>query len=60
MYIKRAIEDTVIKISKAFPVLLVTDPRQAGKTTLLSLPKLIILPICKMLFPLSYNFQKIF
>ena len=36
MYIKRAIEDTVIKISKTFPVLLVTGPRQAGKTTLLT------------------------
>ncbi|MCL2604204.1 MAG: ATP-binding protein [Defluviitaleaceae bacterium] len=35
MYIKRAIEDTVLKISKTFPVLLVTGPRQVGKTTLL-------------------------
>ncbi|MCM1135006.1 MAG: ATP-binding protein [Clostridium sp.] len=35
MYIKRAIEDTVIKISKMFPVMLVTGPRQVGKTTLL-------------------------
>ncbi len=35
MYIKRAIEDTVIGISKMFPVLLVTGPRQVGKTTLL-------------------------
>lgn len=35
MYIKRAIEDTVIKISAMFPVLLVTGPRQVGKTTLL-------------------------
>ena len=35
MYIKRAIEDTVIRISKTFPVLLVTGPRQVGKTTLL-------------------------
>ena len=35
MYIKRAIEDTVIKISKTFPVLLITGPRQVGKTTLL-------------------------
>ena len=36
MYIKRAIEDTVMKISETFPVLLVTGPRQAGKTTLLT------------------------
>lgn len=35
MYIKRAIEDTVVKISAMFPVLLVTGPRQVGKTTLL-------------------------
>lgn len=35
MYIKRAIEDTVLRISAMFPVLLVTGPRQVGKTTLL-------------------------
>ena len=35
MYIKRAIEDTVSKVSKMFPVMLVTGPRQVGKTTLL-------------------------
>ena len=35
MYIKRALEDAVRKTAKAFPVLLVTGPRQVGKTTLL-------------------------
>jgi len=35
MYIKRAIENSIIRISKTFPVLLVTGPRQVGKTTLL-------------------------
>lgn len=35
MYIKRAIEEAVLKVSKTFPVLLVTGPRQVGKTTLL-------------------------
>jgi len=35
MYIKRAIEETILRISKTFPVLLVTGPRQVGKTTLL-------------------------
>lgn len=35
MYIKRALEDTVIKVSNMFPVLLLTGPRQVGKTTLL-------------------------
>lgn len=35
MYIKRAAEDAAIKISKTFPVLLITGPRQVGKTTLL-------------------------
>lgn len=34
-YIKRAVEETLIQISKMFPVLLVTGPRQVGKTTLL-------------------------
>lgn len=34
-YIKRAAEDTVLRLSKMFPVLLVTGPRQVGKTTLL-------------------------
>lgn len=34
-YIKRAVEETVVRISKMFPVLLVTGPRQVGKTTLL-------------------------
>jgi len=35
MYIKRAIEDTVRKTAATFPVLLVTGPRQAGKSTML-------------------------
>lgn len=35
MYIKRAVESAAIKISSTFPVLLVTGPRQVGKTTLL-------------------------
>lgn len=34
-YIKRAAEDMVTQVSKMFPVLLVTGPRQVGKTTLL-------------------------
>ncbi len=34
-YIRRAAEDTIEKVSKMFPVLLVTGPRQVGKTTLL-------------------------
>jgi len=35
MYIKRAAEDVVNQISKQFGVLLITGPRQVGKTTLL-------------------------
>ena len=35
MYIRRSIEDVINRISSTFPVLLVTGPRQAGKTTLL-------------------------
>lgn len=34
-YIKRAAEDTAARVSKMFPVLLITGPRQVGKTTLL-------------------------
>ncbi len=34
-YIRRASEDMVAQVSKMFPVLLVTGPRQVGKTTLL-------------------------
>ena len=30
-YIKRAVEDTIARVSKMFPVLLVTGPRQVGK-----------------------------
>lgn len=35
MYIPRAAEATVLNISNTFPVLLVTGPRQAGKSTML-------------------------
>ena len=35
MYITRAAEPTVQKLSEMVPVLLVTGPRQVGKTTLL-------------------------
>lgn len=34
-YIKRAAEDRIVQVSKMFPVLLLTGPRQVGKTTLL-------------------------
>lgn len=36
MYIKRKIEDTILNISSTFPVLMLTGPRQSGKTTLLN------------------------
>lgn len=35
MYIKRTIEKSIINLSKFFPVILVTGPRQVGKTTVL-------------------------
>ncbi|MDR1117222.1 MAG: ATP-binding protein [Oscillospiraceae bacterium] len=35
MYIKRAIEESVLNISKTFPILLMTGPRYVGKTALL-------------------------
>jgi predicted AAA+ superfamily ATPase len=34
-YIPRSIQDTLERISASFPVVLVTGPRQVGKTTLL-------------------------
>ena len=36
MYIKRAAEETVLRVSKMFGALLITGPRQVGKTTLLN------------------------
>lgn len=36
MYYERAIEPTIRKINETFPVLIVTGPRQVGKTTLLT------------------------
>jgi predicted AAA+ superfamily ATPase len=36
MYIPRTLEETLKKTEKQFPVLLVTGPRQVGKTTLLT------------------------
>ena len=35
MYIKRAIEETIKKTNSSFPVVLITGPRQVGKTTVL-------------------------
>ena len=36
-YIKRAVKDTIARVSKMFPVLLVTGPRQVGIVNLLGL-----------------------
>jgi predicted AAA+ superfamily ATPase len=36
MYIKRKIEDTILNVSSTFPVLMLTGPRQSGKTALLN------------------------
>jgi len=36
MYIKRAAEEIIKRTAATFPVLLVTGPRQVGKSTLLS------------------------
>ncbi|MDR1558661.1 MAG: AAA family ATPase [Clostridiales bacterium] len=35
MYIKRQLEDVVRRASETFPVVMVTGPRQVGKTTML-------------------------
>lgn len=35
MYIKRSIENAALRLSEAFPVILITGARQVGKTTLL-------------------------
>ena len=34
-YIKRNLEDVVKQVTKEYPVILVTGPRQVGKTTML-------------------------
>ena len=34
-YIKRAMEETFVKLNKQFPAILITGPRQVGKTTML-------------------------
>lgn len=36
MYIPRAIEKTILETAQSFPVLLITGPRQVGKTTVLT------------------------
>ena len=36
-YIKRTMEKTVEKMKKSFPVIMITGPRQVGKTTLLNI-----------------------
>ena len=35
MYLRRSLEATIKEVSQQFPVVLVTGPRQVGKTTLL-------------------------
>ena len=35
MYINRALEDVILRANKSFSALLVTGPRQVGKTTML-------------------------
>lgn len=35
MYITRSLENTILEMSSAFPVILVSGPRQVGKTTML-------------------------
>src|SRR5689334_20225990 len=35
MYIQRCLKKTIINASQSFPVILLTGPRQVGKTTLL-------------------------
>ena len=37
MYIRRSIESIIKKTAKDYPVLLVTGPRQVGKTTVLKM-----------------------
>ena len=38
-YINRIMEKTIKKLSKEFPALMITGPRQVGKTTLLQVGK---------------------
>ena len=39
MYIKRMMEDNIIKLSKEFPVIVVSGARQVGKSTMLQMLK---------------------
>lgn len=39
MYIKRLIEDTIIKMMNEFPVIVVSGARQVGKSTMLQMIK---------------------
>ncbi len=39
MYIKRSIEETVLKLSEEFPVVVLTGARQVGKSTMLQIIK---------------------
>ena len=34
-YIKRSLEKVVLQVSKEYPVVLISGPRQVGKTTML-------------------------
>lgn len=36
-YIERTIEKTVLNMANTFPVVMITGPRQVGKTTLLNM-----------------------
>ena len=35
-YIKRSMENQLTKLSESFPIVMITGPRQVGKTTLLN------------------------
>lgn len=35
-YIKRQLQDIVLQLSQEYPVVLITGPRQVGKTTMLT------------------------
>ena len=39
MYIKRTVENTIMKMSKEFPVIVVSGARQVGKSTMLQMIK---------------------
>lgn len=58
MYYTRTIEPTIKKINETFPVLIITGPRQVGKTTLLTSSLIRIAKLSRWIIPQSGHLPK--